>query len=165
VEILHGIGESNRFNDNRRMVSNSQNRLLVAGMTFILWALVAAGAVYWGMKLAARPGGPAIAPLATRTPVPADPVAVARLLGASPAAAAAPVASLASRFALVGVVANRSHGGAALIAVDGKPAKPFRVGATVDPGLVLQAVEGRRAVLAANADGPPVLTLDMPLRK
>jgi general secretion pathway protein C len=164
VEILHGVWQSNRFNDNRRMVSNSQNRLFVAGMTFILWALLAASAVYWGMKLAARPAGPAIAPLATRTPAPADPVAVARLLGASPAAAA-PVASLASRFALVGVVASRSHRGAALIAVDGKPAKPFRVGAAVDPGLVLQAVEGRRATLAATADGPPVLTLDLPARK
>jgi general secretion pathway protein C len=164
VEILHGIWESNPFNDNRRMVSNSQNRLLVAGMTFILWALVAASAVYWGMKLAARPGGPAIAPLATRTPAPPDPVAVARLLGAGPAAAA-PAASLASRFALVGVVASRSHRGAALIAVDGKPAKPFRVGAAVDPGLVLQAVEGRRATLAASADGPAVLTLDLPPRK
>ncbi|HXD41669.1 MAG TPA: type II secretion system protein N [Ramlibacter sp.] len=147
------------------MVSNSQNRLLVAGTTFILWALVAASAVYWGMKLAARPGGPAIAPSATRTPAQADPVAVARLLGASPAAAAAPVANSASRFALVGVVASSSHRGAALIAVDGKPAKPYRVGAAVDPGLVLQAVEGRRAILAASADGPPLITLDLPPRK
>ena len=144
------------------MVSNSQNRLAVAGITFIVWALVAATAVYWGMKLIARPGGPAIAPLAVRAPAPADPAAMARLLGASPAAAA-PAASLASRFALVGVVANRSHQGAALIAVDGKPAKPFRVGVAVDQGLVLQSVESRRAVLAATNDGPPVLTLELPL--
>jgi general secretion pathway protein C len=144
------------------MVSNSQNRLIVAGTTFALWALVAASAVYWGLKLTARPGGPAVAPIAMRAPPPPDPATVARLLGASPAAAAAPVASLASRFALVGVVASRSHRGAALIAVDGKPAKPYRVGAAVDEGLVLQAVESRRAVLAASADGPPVLTLDLP---
>lgn len=143
------------------MVSNSHNRWAVAGTTFALWALVAASAVYWGLKLTARPGGPAMAPLATRAPPPADPAAMARLLGASPAAAA-PVASLASRFALVGVVASRSHQGAALIAVDGKPAKPFRVGTAVDEGLVLKAVESRRAILAASADGPPVLTLDLP---
>lgn len=143
------------------MVSNSHNRWAVAGTTFALWALVAASAVYWGLKLTARPEGPAMAPLATRAPPPADPAAVARLLGASPAAAA-PVASLASRFALVGVVASRSHKGAALIAVDGKPAKPFRVGTAVDEGLVLKSVESRRAILAASADGPPVLTLDLP---
>lgn len=143
------------------MVSNSQNRWMVAGATFALWALVAASAVYWGLKLTARPGGPVAAALAIRAPAPADPVAMARLLGASPAAAA-PVASLASRFALIGVVSNRSHRGAALITVDGKRAKPFRVGAAVDEGLILQSVESRRAILAASAGGPPVLTLDLP---
>ena len=143
------------------MVSNSHNRWAVAGATFVLWGLVAASAVYWGMKLATRPAAFAPAPLANRAPPAADPAAVARLLGASPAAAA-PLPSLASRFTLVGVVASRSNRGAALIAVDGKPAKPFRVGAAVNEGLVLKSVESRRAVLAASADGPPVLTLDLP---
>jgi general secretion pathway protein C len=133
----------------------------MAGTTFVLWGLVAASAVYWGMKLTARPAGAVTAPTAARTPPPADPAALARLLGASPAAAA-PLPSLASRFSLLGVVANRSNQGAALIAVDGKPAKPFRVGAAVNEGLVLKSVESRRAVLAASADGPPVLTLDLP---
>lgn len=90
---------------------------------------------------------------------------MARLLGASPVAAsgsAQPAASLASRFNLLGVVAARSHRGAALIAVDGKPARPYRVGATIDEGLVLQSVQGRRAVLAATAGGPAVLTLELP---
>src|SRR5215208_7025845 len=139
------------------MVSNLQSRWTVAGATFVLWALVAASAVYWGLQFTSRT---AVVPaaMAVRAPAPADPAAVARLLGASPAAAAAPVASLSSRFALVGVVASQSHRGAALIAIDGKPAKPFRVGAAVDEGLVLQSVEGRRATLAATADGPPVLT-------
>jgi general secretion pathway protein C len=95
-------------------------------------------------------------------PPAADPVAVARLLGAAPAvASAAPSPTLASRFTLVGVVASRSHKGAALIAVDGKPAKPFRVGAAVDEGIVLQSVEPRRAVLASS-DGSPALTLELP---
>jgi general secretion pathway protein C len=148
------------------MVSNSQNRWVVAATTFVLWALLAASLVYWGLKFTARPGAAPAAPAAIRAPVPVDPVAIARLLGASPTAAAtAPAPSLASRFALVGVVANRSHRGAALIAVDGKPAKPFRVGTAVDEGLVLKEVEGRRAVLAASAEGPPVLTLDLPPRK
>jgi len=143
------------------MVSNLQSRWAVAGATFLLWALVAASAVYWGLKFTANA---AVVPVATavRAPAPADPAAVARLLGASPAAAAAPVASLSSRFALVGVVASQSHRGAALIAIDGKPAKPFRVGAAVDEGLVLQSVEARRAVLAASAQGPAVLTLELP---
>jgi general secretion pathway protein C len=87
-------------------------------------------------------------------------VAVARLLGAAPAVASA-APSLASRFTLIGVVASRSQKGAALIAVDGKPAKPFRVGAAIDEGIVLKSVEARRAVLA-GADGSPALTLELP---
>ena len=132
--------------------------------TFALWALAAASAVFWGLKLAAPQGGTATAPLAVRSAPPPDPLAIAKLLGTSPAAtaAAAPVASLASRFNLVGVVADKSKTGAALIAVDGKQARPFRVGAAVDEGLVLQSVQGRKAVLGATREGAPVLTLELP---
>jgi len=145
------------------MVSNMHSRWIVGGSTFAVWALLAASAVYWGLKLSARPAPVAGAPLVRSTP-PADPVAVGRLLGASPVVAAtAPVASLASRFNLIGVVASPDHDGAALIAVDGKPAKPFRVGSMVDEGLILKSVDPKRAVLAASREGPAVVTLDLPL--
>jgi len=144
------------------MVSNLHSRWPVAGATFTLWALVAASAVYWGLKFTAPAGGTTAA-VASRNAAPPDPAAIARLLGAGPAAAAAaPVASLSSRFVLVGVVASASHHGAALIAVDGRPARPFRVGAALDEGVVLQSVAARRAVLAASADGPALVTLELP---
>lgn len=154
------------------MVMKTQSRWAPRGAGFVLWALVAACAAFWGLKFSARPGAPL--PLATGAggPPAADPAAVARLLGAgaSSAGTAAPVASLGSRFALVGVVAGSpsngaSRNGAALISVDGKPARPYRVGAQVDDGLVLQSVAPRRAVLAADARGPAVLALDMPALK
>jgi general secretion pathway protein C len=63
---------------------------------------------------------------------------------------------------LLGVLADRQQGGAALIAVDGKAAKPYRVGATVDGNLVLQSVAGRHAVLAESVDGPAQITLELP---
>ena len=72
---------------------------------------------------------------------------------------------LTRRFTLIGVLSGRSSGGgAALIAVDGKPAKPFRVGAAVDEGLVLQALGPRQAQLGGQMGGPATLTLDMPLK-
>ena len=52
--------------------------------------------------------------------------------------------------------------GAALIAVGDKPAKPFRVGAQVDEGLILLAVEARRALLGPEAGRAPALTLELP---
>lgn len=93
-----------------------------------------------------------------------DPQAVARALGGGvvevPGVAAAP--SAASRFTLVGVVADTSSSGAALISVDGKPARPFMVGARVDERLLLQSVGGRRATLASDATGPAEVTLELP---
>jgi general secretion pathway protein C len=152
-----------RFHDNRRMVSNLRNSWAVAATTFLLWGLVAASAVYWGMKFTARPGAPSGGPPAAAPAPAADPAAIAALLGAAPnAGAGAPVASLSSRFVLTGVVADQSHSGAALIAVDGKPPKPYRVGANVDENLVLQSVDSRRAVLGAAMGGAPALTLELP---
>lgn len=147
------------------MVSNPGNRWAVAAGTFVLWGLAAASAVYWGMKLGGAPGTVPIAPPAP-TASPADPAAVARLLGSRPvAASAAPVASLASRFSLLGVVAEADGGGAALVSVDGKPPKPYRVGAALDEGLVLQSVQARRATIGASMQSAPALTLDLPPRK
>lgn len=138
----------------------------VRGATFALWALAAGSAVFWALKLAG--GGRAIeVPVPPARPIaPVDPAAIARLLGSSPLAAAAampaPAVSLASRFQLVGVAAGvRSGAGAAVISVDGKPARPFRVGATIEEGVVLQSVRGRQAVLAS---GGTQVTLELPPR-
>lgn len=148
------------------MVKNSNTGWGVRLVTFVLWALAAASAVYWGLHLSAPPAGLAV-PAAAAAPLAPDVQAIARLLGVGSAVVAvptAPVASVSSRFALLGVLAGRSSGGgAALIAVDGQPAKPFRLGAVVDAGLVLLALGPRQAQLGA-AGGPASLTLEMPPR-
>ncbi|MEJ8838998.1 type II secretion system protein N [Ramlibacter sp. AN1133] len=137
---------------------------IVRGATFALWALAAGSAAYWGLKLSSSTRSVAAPVAVARQVGPVDPVALARMLGSTPAAAAAPapVIALSSRFQLLGVAAGaRSGGGAAVIAVDGKPARSYRVGSTIDEGLVLQSVHGRQAVIAAR-DGRPVLTLELP---
>lgn len=148
------------------MAAVSVKNWAVRGSTFALWALAAASAAYWGLKVAGRAAPVTAAPLASRGAAAPDPAAIARLLGSNPAApmAAAPVPSLASRFALVGVAAHASGGGAALISVDGKPAKPYRVGSAVEEGLVLQSVHGRQAQLGPSVKGPASLTLELPQR-
>jgi general secretion pathway protein C len=52
-----------------------------------------------------------------------------------------------------------------LIAVDGKLPKPFRVGALVADGLVLQGTETKRVSLGSGVQGPSALTLDLPVNK
>lgn len=133
--------------------------------TLVLWALALASVVYWGLRLSAAPTGLAVSVVAPAPPAP-DAQALARLLGALPSqtAAAPPVSAGPGRLVLVGVLAGqRSGGGAALIAVDGQPAKPFRVGAVVVDGeLVLQSLRPREARLGASRSGATTLTLELP---
>ena len=144
------------------MVTNTHSPWGLRLATLALWALAGASVVYWGLRLSAPAAGPAFAPPPAE-PIAADPQALARLLGATPVVAtpsAAPAAS--SRFVLLGVLTGTtSGGGAALIAIDGKPARPYRVGATVEPGLVLQSLGRREARLGAALDGAPTLTLEV----
>jgi general secretion pathway protein C len=149
------------------MLMNLRSLWLLRLATLLVWALAAGSIAYWALKWVDSPPAPANFVPGFAAGVQTDPQRVAQLLGATAAAPAlaAPTISLASRFALVGVLAGRSGGGAALIAVDGKPPKPYRVGATVEEGLVLQSLKGRQAVLATAPDAPATLTLDMPLLK
>lgn len=119
----------------------------------LVWALVSASALYWGMQvLVTSPEAPAHA----RMVPPASGLngGLARLLGPdAPAAslATAPAPAADARFALLGVLsphaARAASEGLALIAVDGKPAKAYRVGARIDPQHVLQTVGPRSATL------------------
>ncbi len=85
-----------------------------------------------------------------------------QVLGARAVSAAAEPAA-ASRFVLKGVLAGtRSGDGAALIAVDGKPPRHYRVGADIEPGLVLQSLGRREARLGASVDGATTLALELP---
>lgn len=87
-----------------------------------------------------------------------------RVLGrnatAAATAATAPArpADPAARFDLLGVVAVRGNSGVALLAIDGKAARPFRVGSEVDAGLKLVKVDTREATLE-GATGFPSFTL------
>lgn len=130
-----------------------------------LWALAAGAAVFWGLRLASPAQPVAAAAAMPKASVAADADAVARLLGAISASEAAPAApEAASRFALSGVVADPLNQGAALISIDGKPPRPFRVGSRVGDNYVLQSVGVRSATLGASAAGPAAFTLQLPVR-
>ncbi|MES2890304.1 MAG: type II secretion system protein N [Pseudomonadota bacterium] len=135
--------------------------------SFLVWAVVAAAAVFWALRLTVRPYPAPPYALSEQGPLLAG-ADLSRLLGATPVAPqGAPAAPPpeASRFQLAGVVAPRtpeSPQGVALIAVDGKPAKPFSVGAKVDGDWVLQSV-ARRSVALGPAQGAPAVVLEMPV--
>lgn len=138
---------------------------------FIVWALVAGSAMFWGLRL-----------LVNSQTMPAHAVSVgdssaavgdvARLLGTTPkeaaaVAAAAPVSELSTRFKLTGVISPKSGAqstsgqGVALISVDGKPSRAFGVGSRIDGDLRLQAVSLRTASISTGPGKAPVV-LEMP---
>ena len=138
---------------------------------FVLWAAVAAGLMYWLLRVGvSAPALPSHAqPVSTAAVLRGD---VARLF-ADPAAPQEPGVAgpsepgLASRFKLVGVMAPRpgegtSGQGIALIEVDGKPPRPFRVGRPLDETLVLQSVAARGATIGPR-NGAPAVQLEIPL--
>lgn len=136
---------------------------------FVIWALVAASAVFWALRLWVHAPG---APDYTVAVANADAARgdLSRLLGATPATAPVALASpeAAARFKLLGIMAPDprreadSHGGLALIAVDDKPARAFAVGARLDDDLVLQSVSLRTASIGP-AQGQATLQLELPV--
>lgn len=132
--------------------------------TLFIWAAVAASALFWALKLVVK--APQAPP---QTQVAGSAVAagtdLSRLLGVDApvaVAAATPEPAADARFNLVGVLSPRAaqavREGVALIAVDGKPARAFRVGALVDGQNVLQSVNARGAALGPR-DGPALIAL------
>lgn len=134
-------------------------------VTFFVWAVAAATALFWGLRLGASPlPVPPQAQVADAAPVPRGDLT--RLFGADapPPTVVTAEPAADARFTLLGVVNPRApqaaREGLALIAVEGKPPRAFRVGAVVDGPHVLQAVSARGATLGPR-DGAPVISLTL----
>ena len=130
-------------------------------VAFVIWAAVAASAMFWLLRLgASSPAAPAHTVAAgAAAPARGD---LTRVFGAAPVRDASGAnlvieTPLSARFKLLGVAAPRQGGdrnGLALIAVDGKPARSYAVGSAVDGDMLLQAVHARGAA--------PQVTLELP---
>jgi len=134
-------------------------------LAFVIWAAVAATAAGWALRLLVAPvSAPGHTTSVDMTASPRGDLT--RLFGVEappPVADAPPPAD--TRFKLMGVAAPRPPAhpseGVALIAVDGKPARAFRVGAVVDGETVLQAVRTRGAALGPRG-GAATISLEIP---
>lgn len=135
--------------------------------TFVLAALAAASVVYWGLRWSE----PMSTPRANgdgSNPRPVDTGRVAQLLGASatPAngGAGTPAVNAMGQYKLIGVIAEaKGRGfGSALIAIEGAPAKPYKVGDRLSDDLLLQSVSARGAALASSMQAPASVELELP---
>jgi general secretion pathway protein C len=132
---------------------------------FVIWALVAAATMFWGIRLLVRAD-----PVPPNAVVVSDAVQVrgnlSSLLGAEPVTAVAAAPQTSSRFRLLGVMAAKPSQqgmtpGVALISIDGKPARAFAAGSRIEDQLVLQNVSLRSASIGA-AQGGSTFVLEIP---
>jgi general secretion pathway protein C len=160
------FGHSGFLMESPAVLQQSASRRAPALVAGLLWLAAGLSAGYWVLQFMGRSSVTPVVTVATAPP-PADPMAVARTLGAVPVAAvgAAPMPAAPARYVLLGVVAAAgTDGGAALIAVDSQPPRPYRVGAALDGGLVLQAVTRRTVRLGPSLDAPSSMELSVPER-
>ena len=139
------------------------------GLSWSVWALVGASVVYWGLQFFAPHQS---VPLETQVAMPKSIQRgdLTRIFGpdeapASPEQATPPPDK---RFTLVGLVAARARAGSqaaregiALISIDSKPAKAYRVGAVVDGDTLVQAVNARSVALGPKG-GAATVSLEIP---
>lgn len=154
-----------------------QQTIWIRLATFAVWLLAVGSLVYWALKFVAGPTAP---PTPAAAPAPGigqvDAQALARGLGGGVQAATNPGATTpvntgasnlnSSRFQLTGVVLSRggsNRNSVALIGVDGKPPRPYRVGANLAEGVVLHSVAAGKAMLAGSSQAAAAeLTLELP---
>ncbi|PIQ53117.1 MAG: general secretion pathway protein C [Comamonadaceae bacterium CG12_big_fil_rev_8_21_14_0_65_59_15] len=137
--------------------------------TFFLAAFAAASVGFWVLQWP-QPSHPPRALALDAALVTTDATKVASLLGATPQGTSQPpgvLANVSSRFKLWGVIAQSQHGhpgasGSALIAVDGAPAKPYRVGQQVADDLTLLSVLAHSVTLGPKGQSAASITLELP---
>lgn len=142
------------------------------GATRVVWLLAAGCGLFWAQKLlntapqaSAAPSRRAAAALGNST---ANATALTQLLGGATVTGAS---RESTRFNLTGTVVahpveipgGSGGGGMALISVNGKPARHYRVGQPLDDLYVLQSVGIGSVTLASGTGERTPLTLAMPM--
>jgi len=133
--------------------------------SLLVWAVVAYSAVVFALQWGdGVPVDAVVAGSEQKQVAPdVDALAVSKALGAAAVQSAS--ASLAGRFVLVGVMDGGPAQGVALICVDGKPAKPYRVGQTVTDGFVVLATGPKKAELGPQLGASSSVVLELPVKK
>ena len=136
-------------------------------VTFAVWTLTAISVTWWSLKFVGARAPTMTAPVLSSPAPGSDPADLAKVFGPPIAAPMAAVAATpaaidpGTRFALVGVVANRASSGVAIISIDGKAALPYRVGSQIEESYKLKSVAPRSAVLEESASTKATFTIEL----
>lgn len=145
--------------------NTSSNSWTLRLFTLVVWLAVGLCAAYWAFKFVTTKHVEATAALPAPT-VAVDSEAVGKLLGATDIVAVKVINTPAStKFVLFGLASTARGQGVALIALDGKPARPYRVGSLVADDLVLKSISKTGVILAVSLQAAEGMTLELPQLK
>lgn len=145
--------------------NTSSNSWTLRLFTLMVWLAVGLCATYWAFKFVTTKHVEATAALPAPTVV-VDSKAVGKLLGATDIVAVKAINTPAStKFVLFGLASTAGGQGVALIALDGKPARPYRVGSLVADDLVLKSISKTGVILAVSLQAAEGVTLELPQLK
>lgn len=117
---------------------------IVAVALFALLCAIVAG---WALQLLAPRAPVAPSGAVAQAQPPADLGLASQLFGGAPVAGGEPAAAAAPSNIQVSGVLAAGERGVALLAIDGKPARPFAVGEPVSDGLAVRSVSASEVVL------------------
>jgi len=136
--------------------STMRLRLPIARIaSVLLFAALCAIVAGWALQLLAPRAPVAPAGAVAQVQGPPDLSAAGQLFGGVPRAADVQVQAAPSNIQVSGVLAAGERG-VALLAIDGRPAKPFAVGEPVSDGMTVRAITGDTVELDRGAGGPPM---------
>jgi hypothetical protein len=129
-------------------------------ISFLFFALLAAIVGFWASRLLAPKVAVAPVNVTAENTATSDATWARQFFGSAKetAAASGPVAD--SQLQVIGLISGRSA--VALIAADGKPAKPISVGQSIVPGVILKAVYGEKVIISRQGKE---VELPLPLKQ
>jgi hypothetical protein len=129
-------------------------------ISFLFFALLAAILGFWASRLLAPKVAVAPVNVTAENTATSDATWARQFFGSAKEAAtvSGPVAD--SQLQVIGLISGRSA--VALIAADGKPAKPISVGQSIVPGVILKAVYGEKVIVTRQGKE---VELPLPLKQ
>jgi len=157
-----------------KQASTSRSHKRVWWITLLCWLLFAYLAIYWVLKGLGELDAPKVDDVPLHVEGSLERVQAAGLqeaLGVSKSEpnlrVANPNDALGARLRLTGIVFEGAKRTAelhsvALLSLDQKAAKPYRVGMSLEPGLWVLSISERQVKLGPDLHGEPTVTLDLP---
>jgi general secretion pathway protein C len=144
-----------------KTILDKPNYWALSIITLCVWSAVGLSVAYWvNKRVFVKPSEVDLD--VSQANLPVDSKAIAKLLGASDSEVVEPTSTaLKNTFVLFGLARSANGQGVALISLDGKPAKPYKLGSLVVDDLTLKTISTNTVMLAISDKATDGISLEL----